>query len=110
MSVAVVCRLLTAAILLVSKPAAADPPSDEALPPPRPVAPPVIVLPAPPAYRVYSPPLSRDVWQLYDVGRTTYTWRPRVIVSPFGDYYQYNHAPYPWTQLYPHWYAGRLAN
>ena len=32
----------------------------------------------------------------------------RVIMSPYGDYYQYNHASYPWAELYPHWYKGRL--
>jgi hypothetical protein len=84
------------------------PAGDEALPPPRPVNPPVAVLPAPPVYPLYTPPLSRDVWRLYDVGRTTLIWRPRVIMSPYGDYYQYNHASYPWAELYPHWYKGRL--
>jgi hypothetical protein len=97
---------LTAGALLL---APHVPAADQALPAPRPADPPVVVLPAP-VYAPYTPPLSRDVWQLYDVGRTTLIWRPRVIRSPYGDYYLYNHASYPWAELYPHWYAGRLVH
>jgi hypothetical protein len=41
-------------------------------------------------------PGTREVWQYYGVdsrGR----WVPRVILSPFGSYYYYNGAPYPYT-------------
>jgi hypothetical protein len=86
---------------------AADPPATESLPAPRPVNPPVPLMPAPPIYRLYSPPLSRDVWRLYDVGNNGF-WRPRVIVSPYGDYYLYNHAAYPWAQQHPQNYKPRV--
>jgi hypothetical protein len=36
------------------------------------------------------------VWQYYGVDRTGY-FRPRVVYSPYGSYYQYNGAPFPWT-------------
>jgi hypothetical protein len=88
---------------------AADPPPADTLPPPRPVAPSVVVVPAPPVYRLYTPPLSREVWQIYDVDYRG-SWRPRVIRSPYGDYYLYNHAPYPWAAFHPEWFKGRVVS
>ncbi len=38
----------------------------------------------------------RDVWQLFGVDGSG-RFRPRVIYSPYGAYYYYNGAPYPWT-------------
>jgi hypothetical protein len=37
-----------------------------------------------------------DVWQYYAVDRQG-RWRPRVIYSPYGPYYLYNGAPFPYT-------------
>jgi hypothetical protein len=101
-------RAVLVGLFLFGTPVSADqPPAGETLPTPRPVNPPVVIVPAPPVYRLYTPPLSRDVWQLYDVDRMGF-WRPRVIISPYGDYYQYNHAAYPWAQLHPEYYRGLI--
>jgi len=94
-------------VLLGTLGRAAEPPGSETLPPPRPVNPPVLVAPAPPVYRLYTPPLSRDVWRLYDVDYKGF-WRPRVAFTPYGDYYLYNGAPYPWAEMYPQWFKSRV--
>ncbi len=43
-------------------------------------------------------PGTREVWQYYGVdsrGR----WVPRVMQSPYGNYYLYNGAPFPFSSL-----------
>src|SRR5665213_2120337 len=70
--------------------------------------PPVILQPAPrlmpqgyyppvfPAIPPQAPRLgTREVWQYMGVTQTG-RYRPRVILSPYGSYYYYNRAPYPW--------------
>jgi hypothetical protein len=84
---------------------AGEPP--ETLPAPRPVNPPAVVVPAPPVYRLYTPPLSRDVWQAYGVDYKGF-WRPRVAFMPQGDFYLYNGAPFFWADSYPHWFNSRV--
>ena len=84
---------------------AGEPP--ETLPPPRPVNPPAVLVPAPPVYRLYTPPLSRDVWQNYGVDYKGF-WRPRVAFTPQGDIYLYNGAPFFWADSYPHWFNSRV--
>jgi hypothetical protein len=43
---------------------------------------------------------TREVWQHYGVNRFG-RMVPRVIVTPFGDYYSRNLEPYPWTANRP---------
>ena len=66
-------------------------------------------LPAPRGYPVSSPyspamPYYRRsayaVWQYYGVDRTGH-FRPLVVYSPYGAYYRYNGAPFPWTTTHP---------
>jgi hypothetical protein len=89
-SMSVLIRVTAAAILLVlGGHAFAD---DPVLPPPR-------VVETPPTYFFSQPYYRRsayEVWQYYGVDRTGY-FRPRVIYSPYGSYYLYNGAPFPWT-------------
>jgi hypothetical protein len=87
----VLARVTTAAVLfvLVGQAFADDP----VLPPPR------VVIETPPTYFISQPYFRRsayEVWQYYGVDRTGY-FRPRVVYSPYGSYYQYNGAPFPWT-------------
>jgi hypothetical protein len=77
---------------------------------PAPAAQPIEIAPPPhptgnlllPVVPVYAPPEHgrRTVWQLYGVDITG-RFRPRVIHSPYGAYYLYNFAPYPWTTVHP---------
>jgi|SRR6516164_1148678 hypothetical protein len=41
-----------------------------------------------------------DIWQYYAVDRKG-TWRPRVLYSPYGAFYLYNGASYPYTPIRP---------
>jgi hypothetical protein len=77
----------------------------ETLPAPRPVSPPPVA--AAPVYRLYTPPLSRDVWRVYDVDSKGF-WRPRVAFTPQGDFYLYNGAPFYWADMYPQWFKSRV--
>jgi hypothetical protein len=81
-------------------PALADPPAAEPIPAPRAVPAPVfhpLPYPLPPV----PPQFGRmSVWQLYGVDRFGRV-RPLVVQAPYGDYYRYNLAPFPWTSLYP---------
>jgi hypothetical protein len=99
--------LVIGLLLLGSRASAGDPPGSEALPPPRPVEPPAVVAPAPPVYRLYAPPLSRDVWNVYDVDHKGF-WRPRVAFTPYGDYYLRDGTPFYGAELYPHWFRQRV--
>ena len=73
-----------------------DPQDGDRLPPPRQVSPPA----QPPVPQPMLVPVPRrnpyDVWLYYGVGRQG-RFRPRVIYSPYGAYYLYNGAPFPWT-------------
>jgi hypothetical protein len=67
--------------------------ADDTLPPPQPV------IEAPPSYFVGTPIYRRsayEVWQNYGVDRQGF-FRPLVVNSPYGAYYRYNGAPFPWT-------------
>jgi hypothetical protein len=97
--------LLGTGMLVSGTPGQAGEPADT-LPPPRPLRSPA-AMPAAPVYRLYTPPLSRDVWQAYDVDYKGF-WRPRVAFTPRGDYYLYNGAPYFWADMYPHWFKSRV--
>ena len=37
-----------------------------------------------------------EVWQNYGVDRSGF-FKPLVVYSPYGSYYRYNGAPFPWT-------------
>jgi hypothetical protein len=73
-----------------------DQPAGDPLPPPREVAPepphPVTPIPIP----AYARTSRYEVWQYYGVDRQG-RFRPRVIYSPYGPYYLYNGAPYPFA-------------
>jgi len=73
----------------------------EALPQQRLVAP-AWAVPGPTASPVpYYPKKSAyDVWQNYGVDRQGH-FRPLVIYSPYGAYYRYNGAPFPWASTHP---------
>jgi hypothetical protein len=62
--------------------------ADDTLPAPRTVE--TIVIQ--PVYRRSA----YEVWQNYGVDRRGF-FRPLVIYSPYGSYYRYNGAPFPWT-------------
>jgi hypothetical protein len=85
-------------LMLCAAARAADPPAEQ-LPVPREIAPSV---PAPPPM-LPPPPFLRPnrwaVWQNLAVDQSG-QWRPRVVYSPYGDYYYYNGAPYPWLPTY----------
>jgi hypothetical protein len=67
--------------------------ADDPLPPPRIVeTPPVTVIGWQPIYRRSA----YEVWQNYGVDRHGF-FRPLVVYSPYGSYYRYNGAPFPWT-------------
>jgi hypothetical protein len=84
------------------------------LPPPQPAAPPLNLLqPAPRLMpQGYYPPVfpavppqqprfgTREVWQYMALDQYG-KWRPKVIQSPYGSYYQYNGQPYPWITTRP---------
>lgn len=84
-----VCILTMAALLTIGERGRAD----DALPPPR-------VMEMPPGYVYDVSPFARrsayEVWQNYGVDRRGF-FRPLVVYSPFGAYYRYNGAPFPWT-------------
>jgi hypothetical protein len=84
--------VVLAFVLLQPCRALGDPPV-EVVPPPRP-------LPPVPAYQppVYPEHGQRSIWQLYGVDRTG-RFRPLVVQTPYGAYYRYNGAPYPWIGL-----------
>ena len=67
--------------------------ADDPLPAPR-------VVQAPPSYVVGPLPYARrsayEVWQYYGVDRRGF-FRPLVVYSPYGAYYLYDGAPFPWT-------------
>ncbi len=103
--------------------------ADEKLPPPRVIddgsfqLPPVVDNYAPtyphivpphhggnlflPARPVYPQHGKRSIWRAYGVDHTG-NFRARVIVSPYGGYYYYNRAPYPWTSTRPELYRGMI--
>ncbi len=78
--------LLTAGTFFVGGLALADEPA----PAPKPV-PAQVVWPAP-----YYRRSAYEVWQYYGVDRYG-RFRPRVVYSPYGAYFLYNGAPYPWA-------------
>jgi hypothetical protein len=84
-----------AILVLCAAARAADPPDTEQLPAPREVVPspaaPPMVQPPP----MFLRPNRWAHWQYYSVDQFN-QWRPRVVYSPYGDYYYYNGAPYPW--------------
>src|SRR5258708_6050392 len=83
------CVFILAALLALRDSARGD----DALPPPR-------MVEMPPGYYFGGQPYSRrsayEVWQNYGVDRRGF-FRPVVVYSPFGSYYRYNGAPFPWT-------------
>jgi hypothetical protein len=77
---------------LIPAPKQFVPPPPSVLPQPfvpQPLMPPTIILPPMPRHG------TMEVWQSYGVDSTG-RFRPRVILSPSGSYYQYNNEPYPW--------------
>ena len=66
--------------------------ADDPLPPPRVVEVPPVVMFSGPIYRRSA----YEVWQNYGVDRHGF-FRPLVVYSPYGSYYRYNGAPFPWT-------------
>ena len=108
-------RLTLAVLLLWPLAASADPPPEE-IPAPRPVpevAPgPAVALPPRPILPLSSefwppapllPPVQpefgrRSVWQFYGVTRRG-QFRPLVVETPYGAYYRYNGAPFPWIGI-----------
>jgi hypothetical protein len=67
--------------------------ADDTLPPPR-----VIETAAGPVLggQPYYRRSAYDVWQFYGVDRRGF-FRPLVVYSPYGSYYRYDGAPFPWT-------------
>ena len=63
--------------------------ADDPLPPPR-VVETITVQP------IYYRRSAYDVWQNYGVDRSGF-FKPIVVYSPYGSYYRYNGAPFPWT-------------
>jgi hypothetical protein len=67
--------------------------ADDPLPAPR-------VVETQPSYIVgpsfYARRSAYDVWQYYGVDRRGF-FRPLVVYSPYGAYYLYDGAPFPWT-------------
>jgi hypothetical protein len=73
-----------------------EPAKPEILPAPKADKVVEIIDPSDPAY--YNPynRISRyEIWQHYGVDRFG-RFRPRVVLTPYGAYYSYNGAPYPW--------------
>jgi hypothetical protein len=67
--------------------------ADDGLPQPRVVeTPPSAVI----GGQIYYRRSAYDVWQNYGVDRRGF-FRPVVVYSPYGSYYRYNGAPFPWT-------------
>jgi hypothetical protein len=76
-----------------------DAPQAEPLPPPQRVVPePPLPAPDLPPYPAFERRNRYDVWQDYAVNRQG-RWRARVVYSPAGAYYHYNHEPYPYTPI-----------
>jgi len=79
-------RLMLSVLVLLSVAAVLR--ADDVLPPPRMVE------------TIYVQPMVRrsayEVWQNYGVDRRGF-FRPLVVYSPYGSYYRYNGAPFPWT-------------
>ena len=71
----------------------------------EPAKPKADLLPAPKQAAVVFPAQHRvnryEVWQYYGVDRYG-QFRPLVIYGPFGAYYLYNGAPFPWVQTHTH--------
>jgi hypothetical protein len=92
--------LVLAAILFMNSPRVdAQPeqkkPEGELIPAPKVVLPPTVIIEPLPQRSD-----TREVWQHYGVnsfGRFV----PRVIRTPFGDYYSRNLEPYPWANNHP---------
>jgi hypothetical protein len=105
-------------VMLASMSRADEQPQAELLPTPREV-PAQDVLPEPrvlvetlfPLYEVDPPPQfgRRSVWQMMSPNYKG-QMRPTVIYSPYGAYYRYNGAPYPWTTTRPTLYQGYLVD
>jgi hypothetical protein len=74
--------------------------ADDPLPAPRIVetAPTFVVGPS-----LYARRSAYEVWQYYGVDRRGF-FRPLVVYSPYGAYYLYDGAPYPWTTTRPREY------
>jgi hypothetical protein len=94
--------LLLAVLFLCAPPVPADEPPEE-VPAPRPVPTPVEVLPPRPLLPLagYQPPVApefgrQSVWGFYGVTRTG-RFRPLVVQTPYGAYYRYSGAPFPWA-------------
>src|SRR5262249_48631531 len=78
------CQWMSAVALVLGGAAlAADPPPELQAP---------VVAP----YPTYIRQNRWDVWQSYSVDRYG-QWRPRVVLAPYGAYYYYNGAPFPWV-------------
>jgi hypothetical protein len=86
--------LATSLVLGVGAAAAAEPPPVEVLPPPQAMTPAPALLPAG-NFRTNR----WDVWRYSDVDRRGY-FRPVVIYHPYGSYYLYNGAPFPWVSTH----------
>lgn len=92
------------AVLLLGGVLCAEPPAPELLPPPRESEALPASLPVPAgSFRVNR----WDVWRYYDVDRRG-NFRPVVVYSPYGSYYLYNGAPYPWTMTHQLEFAPRV--
>jgi hypothetical protein len=90
-------------ILLVTAGAAtAQPPVPVLGPLPPPHSAPAYLGPVP-----YTRPNPYDVWQNYGTTRSG-RWRPLVIYGPYGAYYRYNGAPYPWPDVHPGYLKSNL--
>jgi hypothetical protein len=94
--------LAATALLVVGMALAADPPPGEELPPPRVLQPAPEEMPGIPVHpSVYYRVSRYDVWNYVEVDRTGH-FRPLVVYSPYGSYYLYNGAPFPWVTTHQH--------
>jgi hypothetical protein len=79
------------------KPDGQPAPAPKFVPPPPtpvPVPPPIVIVPS------YQRSDTLEVWQHYGVNSAG-RFVPRVIRTPYGDYYSRNLEPYPWANLRP---------
>lgn len=86
---------ITVAVLLLSAARGDEPAPAETLPAPRALPAPAVV-PVVPEY-VYYRTSRYQVWQYYGINQFGY-YRPRVAYHPYGSYYMYNGAPFPFEQ------------
>jgi hypothetical protein len=86
--------LVSGTFLLGSGALAGDPPKAEPIAPPKGLIARPLIDPGP--VLMYAPISRYSVWQNYGVDRAG-KFRPLVIWSPYGAYYRYNGAPYPWA-------------